>query len=1164
MSMDIYNINNYSEKELYAILDMTNPSDRELEAKILHMIWKYDNMQNESGNRLSRFFKDIYDFFFKNEEDGEDEDEYKDENTSIIENFTSKETPNATVKGDSPSNAHSNAPSNAPSTMPIVSADKTDGRDVKYSVGLDYSKDKLNPLLKQTIKRILSIDSQYREDKSSMSTDFTFNLSDSLRDVVSIKLYSIQIPYTWYTINSNFGSNVFYLKGNSPGVNNGSHDIKISIPVGNYTAPELIAATRKSIISLQTNPLYTDINFGNTDISYNYANSKSTLTLDLSNTYNEMYYSLYFSKWTSSFTDISRNQSIPSFFGLNQGDQSFPYYSFRIYSDYSTLPMSGTIAYNNEPFYSNYLLTNMNNYFTVVQYIGNAPSTEYISDPSNCRILNTFKITFGLDVNGGRSYSRPILFNDLNKQLSNNTYLFSSSNAGSSSALGISQIKRVDVSDNIVTHVGNGFSHYELDIILNRYTVQIVPNSKVAVIFPNETANIPIWTGLQSAFVFTTEVHELSTIISETTSIQKDYNILSEPYIYLECKKPYFSDVSLNNYIIQIANSSVVGYKLDEYIDAINTAINNTNDTTITFGNPRGVFDSPNNTNVSIIPETSFFNLRLDITKNFTQKNYVMDISGTFMNTILNLSDGNNIGIDLSSNNIFTSVFPIIGSGYNFAPTQDVSYVMMIRPNPTGGNQRIPTYYISLDPRNTNPPSYFYSSLEINILQNDLKTAFSKFTDEDGSNVLSSTEFSLTVDGNNINMDLKLNISKTITEQDYQLSFIDPSANNVWDSSANSWSYYLGIPQQTYDLSGAALTVNNYSSITGTRKVLGDNITLDSTNNTIFISPINPMNASGLGDGLYSSDNANGTIITIPPDTYTRTQLINRINTLLNTGYSVGTTVSTTSLMNNNIVYGKIRLNMNRVYTIVDYRLVFYDPFSFVQFFTGTNSIKNTTWDATLGWILGFRNATEFYFSSKDANIGVLVGDTVVSVTIYNYFMILLNDYNLNHLNDGLVTTTQKENIIPIPSYISQSEYRVDPVSGKLIAPTVDSNVNNVNAFRNNLTRNQIYSAQEIINTQRNVVTSTSGANNSYYSSGPFANDVFALLPIKVAGLQNNSVYVDYGGTLQNQERVYFGPVNISRLSIKLINDKGEVVDLNNANWSCSLIVEQLYQQNKI
>jgi hypothetical protein len=566
----------------------------------------------------------------------------------------------------------------------------------------------------------------------------------------------------------------------------------------------------------------------------------------------------------------------------------------------------------------------MNNYFTVVQYIGNAPSTEYISDPSNCRILNTFKITFGLDVNGGRSYSRPILFNDLNKQLSNNTYLFSSSNAGSSSALGISQIKRVDVSDNIVTHVGNGFSHYELDIILNRYTVQIVPNSKVAVIFPNETANIPIWTGLQSAFVFTTEVHELSTIISETTSIQKDYNILSEPYIYLECKKPYFSDVSLNNYIIQIANSSVVGYKLDEYIDAINTAINNTNDTTITFGNPRGVFDSPNNTNVSIIPETSFFNLRLDITKNFTQKNYVMDISGTFMNTILNLSDGNNIGIDLSSNNIFTSVFPIIGSGYNFAPTQDVSYVMMIRPNPTGGNQRIPTYYISLDPRNTNPPSYFYSSLEINILQNDLKTAFSKFTDEDGSNVLSSTEFSLTVDGNNINMDLKLNISKTITEQDYQLSFIDPSANNVWDSSANSWSYYLGIPQQTYDLSGAALTVNNYSSITGTRKVLGDNITLDSTNNTIFISPINPMNASGLGDGLYSSDNANGTIITIPPDTYTRTQLINRINTLLNTGYSVGTTVSTTSLMNNNIVYGKIRLNMNRVYTILDYRLVFY------------------------------------------------------------------------------------------------------------------------------------------------------------------------------------------------------------------------------------------------
>jgi hypothetical protein len=56
---------------------------------------------------------------------------------------------------------------------------------------------------------------------------------------------------------------------------------------------------------------------------------------------------------------------------------------------------------------------------------------------------------------------------------------------------------------------------------------------------------------------------------------------------------------------------------------------------------------------------------------------------------------------------------------------------------------------------------------------------------------------------------------------------------------------------------------------------------------------------------------------------------------------------------------------------------------------------------------------------------------------------------------------------------------------------------------------------------------------------------------------------VEFGGTLQQQERLYFGPVNIRRMNITLLNDHGEVVDLNGANWSFSFICEQLYQQSK-
>jgi hypothetical protein len=70
---------------------------------------------------------------------------------------------------------------------------------------------------------------------------------------------------------------------------------------------------------------------------------------------------------------------------------------------------------------------------------------------------------------------------------------------------------------------------------------------------------------------------------------------------------------------------------------------------------------------------------------------------------------------------------------------------------------------------------------------------------------------------------------------------------------------------------------------------------------------------------------------------------------------------------------------------------------------------------------------------------------------------------------------------------------------------------------------------------------------------------MFALIPIKSTSTPG-SIYVEFGGTLQQQERIYFGPVNIRRLSIKLMNDKGNTVDLNGGNWSFQLVCDQLYQ----
>ena len=65
----LYDIQGYTDNELYDILDLVNPSDRELEAKILMEIHKYENINTKSARKLAIFFDEIYNHFFETEDD---------------------------------------------------------------------------------------------------------------------------------------------------------------------------------------------------------------------------------------------------------------------------------------------------------------------------------------------------------------------------------------------------------------------------------------------------------------------------------------------------------------------------------------------------------------------------------------------------------------------------------------------------------------------------------------------------------------------------------------------------------------------------------------------------------------------------------------------------------------------------------------------------------------------------------------------------------------------------------------------------------------------------------------------------------------------------------------------------------------------------------------
>ena len=1089
---DEYNVKNYSDKDLYNILDLVNPTDRELEAKLNNMIWKYNNIGGESGEKLSKFFTDIYEHFFEVDEEEEEEEEeilYKEEEKKE-ENVEKEEL------------------------------DEKKNENLDYNFQLEYSKGKLNPLLQQTVKRIVSIDSQYRDNKATMSTDYTFNLSDPLKDVVNLRLYSIQIPYTWYTINTNYGSNFFMIKGNTSGINNGNHDYKIEVPVGNYTAADLITAVNVSLQSLKTNELYTDASFGETNITYDPANSKSSINLDLTKNYNENQYNLVFQNWTTP-NSLTRSGSIASFLGFNRQTYNID----KIYSNLTTLLLQSQTALADEN-ESIYLLDETNNYFTIYNYKSNSTlDKEFITDAStNFTILDTIEIRLsGLALN--TTYSRNELVTELNNQLESNTKLVNS------------RITRVDETNSEIK--GYNKSHFELEIRLNRNLTNNEINKKIAIVFPNDTR---IWIGTTSAFVFDNVGYEMSNIVSETRSSLDKFVISTNPSIKLECIKENF-DLSSNDIDIVLDNSPLAGYLLSEYLQKINEKI--------IANNINNIFRI-STTNVSINSDSKF-SLKIDLTKTFTNSHFVLNLSDTIIGELLgNTTD--NIPISDISNNTFPTTTTFTTTNKSILKIQAKS-----------DNIRSSLNYDVL-------PTVSKTYTDISELLEDINENFISFSDANGNQILNGSNISYIQEGNNFKVTLVLNINVIITQNDFKVIFEDSGASETWSTSDqnNSWAYNFKIGQKEYILSEYSVSNTSYSEILGNQVIGSDFLNLDSTNNKITLSPVE---ISEGGEGIYTSDNLNTDIIEIAEGSYTRGELVKSINTAYSTKtLSNGTLLSIISDTSTGLDFTKIRVNVNRTYRANDYKIVFYDPSSFVTYAIGTNIVTNTTWDATLGWILGFRISTEYNLSeytsaiTGNSNIRTIVGDNVVSVSIYNYFLIILDDFNQNHLNDGVVTTTSKQTSMPLASYSVRSEQRANPVTGKSITSTIKKN-------GQQMTQKEIYAAQEIINDQVNaqdslnvISTKTSLKNKGvqYFSSGPFARNVFALLPLKIAGLPNNSIYVDYGGTLQNQERTYFGPVNINRMSVKLMNDRGEIVDLNGANWSFSFVCEQLYQQQKI
>jgi hypothetical protein len=287
-------------------------------------------------------------------------------------------------------------------------------------------------------------------------------------------------------------------------------------------------------------------------------------------------------------------------------------------------------------------------------------------------------------------------------------------------------------------------------------------------------------------------------------------------------------------------------------------------------------------------------------------------------------------------------------------------------------------------------------------------------------------------------------------------------------------------------------------------------------------------------NGITDVDDRNAIVYTLRENIYTKNQILQEINAFFSSNqFTQGSTISL--LENGGRTTTQVRLNIDKTFRAYDYNLVFYSPYN-VPVCNAISPNNLTTWDTCLGWILGFKQQTQYSLSQYwdfTTNTARLTGNSVLSIYLYNTLMIVIDEFAYNRHNDSVVAIAR----------------RTGNPQDNTIPTTYESfNQTNVSTRLN-------YGLNRELNAQTPA--------QNLFSPGVFLKDVFAIIPIDVSQLRINDVYVQIASVLQDQKREYFGTKNISRMRIALYTNTGQILNLNQSDWSFQILAEQLYNPTK-
>lgn len=300
------------------------------------------------------------------------------------------------------------------------------------------------------------------------------------------------------------------------------------------------------------------------------------------------------------------------------------------------------------------------------------------------------------------------------------------------------------------------------------------------------------------------------------------------------------------------------------------------------------------------------------------------------------------------------------------------------------------------------------------------------------------------------------------------------------------------------------------------------------------------------GNNYFYVEPSGGTLakIEIPSGNYTNASLIAAINASLDATtthadieFALDATSNKTSITNS---------------TVNDYTIIFYDHMDSNSSFASQNqnSLSNDTqakMNNNLGWVLGFRNIN-YDVMTLEYNVAsttTLNSEALCNVSYTKNFIIILDDFNKNQTNKGLVQISNEKEFMKRTTYYNNKDNSLNCLTNANFDSYVDES-------GRKMSQKQLYSTLQI----NNHISNFKNKNSKIDAHG--INNVFGIIPFESKSLVwGSSTFVSDKNRFK---RKYNGPVDIGKMQIKLLDDKGNIMNLNGCEWSMTLISTHLHQ----